>query len=102
MKTTQEFNIFNPDGTVDHEMLQIAARHYHKASNDAEMEKALVLSEAGWTPVLDEAHTPHPFTGSVDVMSWYWRRPPLGRKKVGRLFDSTNQAFNALKKEQGA
>lgn len=61
------------------------------------MEKALELSAAGWKAELHD-HTPHPYTGNVDVMSWYWRGPPIGNRKQGKLFLSTNQAYNALKK----
>ncbi len=92
-------NLFNPDGTVDREMLEILARKGHKESNDAEMEKALELSAAGWQAELGPGHVPHPFTGSVDVMSWYWRRPPRRKGSKGRLFLSTNQAYMALKRE---
>ena len=91
--------IFAEDGTIDREMLDIAAREGHKQRNDADMEKALELSAAGWTPELEPQHTPHPFTGCVDVMSWYWRRPPRRKGSKGRRYLSTNQAWNALKKE---
>lgn len=91
-------NFFNADGTVDRELLEIGARAEHKKQNDEEMEKALELSAAGWTPEI-EHHTPHPFTGSVDVMSWYWRRPSRKKGQKGRRFFSTNQAWNALQKE---
>lgn len=93
-------NIFNKDGTIDREMLDIGAQALHKESNDAEMEKALELSAAGWTPEIEKQHTPHPFTGSVDVMSWYWRRPPRRQGAKGRRFLSTNQAWNALQRER--
>jgi len=89
------FDIFNADGSVDTEMLSLAARHCHKQGNEAEMEKALKLSAAGWKAEIHPQHTRHPFTGCVDVMSWYWRSPPK-RKGNGRLYLSTSQAFNAL------
>jgi hypothetical protein len=89
-------NLYNPDGTIDREMLDLCARHSHQQSNQAEMEKALALSAAGWTAEITPHHTPHPFTGSVDVMSWYWRSPPKGRSKKGRRYLSTNQAHTAL------
>lgn len=92
------FSIFNDDGTIDREMLDIAARASHKESNEAEMEKALELSAAGWTPEIEKQHTPHPFTGNVDVMSWYWRRPARRKGSKGKKYLSTNQAWNALKK----
>ena len=96
------FCIFNDDGTIDREKLDIAARASHKESNDAEMEKALELSAAGWTPEIEKHHTPHPLTGNVDVMSWYWRRPARRKGQKGRRYLSTNQAWNALNREQNA
>lgn len=96
----ETFNIFNADGTLDREMLNLAARQSHKESNDEEMEKALKLSSAGWTPFLHSGHTPHPFTGTVDVMSWFWRRPGKRHGKPGRVFRSTNQAYIAFNLQQ--
>ncbi len=92
------FRLFNADGSLDREMLEIAARCGHKESNAADMEKALELSAAGWSPEIEKQHTPHPFTGSVDVMSWYWRSPPKRQGWKGRRYLSTNQAWDALKK----
>lgn len=37
--------------------------------------------------------------GGPDSWQWYWRRPPKGNRPKGKLFRSTNQAWNALKKE---
>ena len=91
-------NIFNEDGTIDRDKLNIGARALHKEINDREMEKALELSDAGWTPEIEEQHTPHPFTGNVDVASWYWRRPARRKGQKGRRYLSTNQAWNALKR----
>ncbi|MFK5923259.1 MAG: hypothetical protein QM496_13865 [Verrucomicrobiota bacterium] len=90
------FCILNDDGTIDLEMLEIGARNSHKEANEKEMEKALELSSAGWT---QEQHVCHPFTKSVDVMSWYWRRPARRKGMKGRLFLSTNQAYNAMNRE---
>ena len=56
------------------------------------MAKADDLFAAGWSPVWNQ-------TGAApDLMSWYWRRPPVGRRKHGRLFKSTDQAWNALRR----
>ena len=97
--TESKFYLYNPDGTIDREMLDLAARHYHQLSNQAEMQKALELSRAGWVAQLGPAHSPHPFTGAVDVMSWYWRRPSRSKGRNGRLFLSTGQAYNALARD---
>jgi len=92
--------VFNKDGSLDQEMLEIAARASHQARNEKDMEKALELSRAGWTPELTDAHTPHPYTGCVDVMSWFWRSPPHTKTKKGKLYRSTEQAWKALKNFQ--
>jgi hypothetical protein len=54
--------------------------------------QAYELWGAGWTS--------HPQSKGAKVMSWYWRQPPRRPGKPGRLFLSTNQAFNAMKNEQ--
>ncbi len=89
---------FNPDGTLDREMFDLLARASYQESEKKDMEQALELSAAGWQAEIQPHHTPHPFTGNVSVMSWYWRRPSKRKGKPGRLFLSTNQAFNALKR----
>lgn len=48
---------------------------------------ALIL--AGWKFELPAISDPEPW-------QWYWRRPPKGKAKKGRLFLSTNQAYQAL------
>lgn len=70
--------------------------------DDADMEQALELTAAGWEPI--DPRPPHlapPKTiwEKTAVMSWQWRRPGKIAGKPGRLFHSTNQAFNALKKQ---
>lgn len=83
----------------DREALDIEARRGFFESESESMEQALELSAAGWTPELGPGHSPHPFSGSVAVMSWYWRRPGKRPGKPGRKFLSTNQAHRALKRE---
>jgi hypothetical protein len=57
-----------------------------------DIEDAIRLRIAGWT-----ASLPGNPTLPIDrVFSWQWRRPG---PKGGRLFLSTNQAINALRKE---
>lgn len=97
----QKFKVFDEHGNCDHEMLDIAARESHRMRNDAQMEKALELTSAGWVPFLHEGHSPHPFTGQVDVMSWFWRRPPRRPNSKGMVFRSTDQAFNHMLKMRG-
>ena len=93
-----EYSPFNEDGTLDREMLEILSRQDHQERNAQDMEKALELSAAGWTAEIEKHHTPHPFTGSVDVMSWYWRAPSKRPGKKGRKYLSTNQAWNAYQR----
>ena len=63
------------------------------ASLNRDIEDAIILRIAGWTASLPG--------GPLDVervFAWQWRRPgPRG----GRLFLSTSQAINALRKETG-
>lgn len=73
-------------------LIQLAGKALREQMNETDMEQAIVLWMAGW-----KSETPS--KTQVDVMSWYWRRPPIGKRTVGRLFLSTNQAFNALKRE---
>lgn len=58
------------------------------------------LLVAGWQFELPEIVNGWKKT-ETEPWQWYWRRPPRGRAKKGRLFRSTNQAYNALMREQG-
>lgn len=40
-----------------------------------------------------------PALNDSEPWQWYWRRPPRRKGSKGRFFWSTNQAYNALKKE---
>lgn len=51
------------------------------------------LMAAGWKFEI-------PSQSGTEPWQWYWRRPPRRKGTKGRLFLSTNQAFNALKREQ--
>lgn len=98
-RDTWNRRIYGEDGkSFDSEMLDIAARKCFAESESRQMEKALELTAAGWTAETPN-HTPHPFTGSVQVMSWYWRRPSRRPGKPGRRYLSTDQAWNAYQKE---
>lgn len=93
-----KFGVFDAAGNLDREMLHLAAMHYHQEQNKRDMETALELTAAGWTAEIAANHTPHPFTGMVDVMSWYWRAPSKREGKKGRRYLSTGQAYSAFKK----
>lgn len=49
------------------------------------------LIDAGWRFELPDMEDPEPF-------QWFWRRPPRTKHRKGKLFASTQQAFNALTK----
>jgi hypothetical protein len=69
-----------------------AQAHTSRIVYDGDLEAAAELKAAGWTP---EPVTPHSL-----IMSWYWRRPGKRPCKQGRLFRSTQQAVNALRREK--
>ena len=86
------------------DLLAIAGR---EECDESEMEKAIELWLAGWTSELPEHYnTPEaqerakndPWSRCA-VMSWYWRAPSKRKGKPGRRYLSTNQAFNAMKRE---
>jgi hypothetical protein len=70
--------------------------------DERDMEKALELTAAGWTAIDHRPnHLPPPANvwQKTPVFSWYWRRPGKAGK-LGRLFRSTNQAWNQLQRER--
>lgn len=75
------------------EMLRLVTIAGREEMNERDLGKATELWLAGW-----KSETPYPQT-QKDIMSWYWRRPPRGNRKKGRLFLSTDQAYNALLRE---
>jgi len=89
----EELEIRKGDAWHDaNSLLSLAARAGREESNQREMEKAIELWLAGWT-----SETPH--STQEDVMSWYWRRLPRRKGKPGRRYLSTQQAYNAMKRE---
>lgn len=68
------------DATQDHE------RDY--------AEKAYELMRAGWRFEIPGDYA------DLSPMSWYWRRPPRRKNSKGMLYRSTDQALNALRREQ--
>lgn len=82
----------NADGTVDKQKLAIEGERMRREMNERDFEQASALWAAGWT-----AETPH--ATQEDIMSYYWRRPGKRKGKKGRLFLSTNQAYNAMTRD---
>lgn len=72
-------------------LLDLAAKACRARGEENSLSEAYELWMAGWTS--------HPVTPDSQVMSWYWRRPPRRKGKLGRQFLSTSQAFNALHRE---
>ncbi len=86
------------------DLLAVAGR---EECDESEMGKAVELWLAGWTSELPASYnTPEaqeraktdPWSACA-VMSWYWRAPSKRPGKPGRRYLSTNQAFNAMKRE---
>ncbi len=60
--------------------------------NERDLGDAIELWLAGWTH--------EPVTLESRIMSWYWRAPAKGKRPKGRLYRSTQQAVNALRRSQ--
>lgn len=76
----------------DRTLLTLAGMAWREEMNENDLDLAMELWAAGWSS--------ETLSGTqADIFSWYWRRPPIGKRPKGRLFLSTNQAINALRKE---
>jgi hypothetical protein len=64
-----------------------------RAAEQSNQREARELIAAGWRP--------EPLHADDMVYQWRWRRPSRRAGKPGRLFLSTTQAFNAMKREAG-
>lgn len=84
--------IFRPDGSVDKDALKYYSDKIRAEQNDRDFGKAIELWLAGWTS--------EPLRDGLAIMSWYWRRPPKGNRKRGRLFLSTDQAHNHMLRDR--
>lgn len=73
------------------EFLDLLAIAGMEERNTRDMDKAYELWFSGWTS--------EPQTPTSQVMSWYWRRPPRTKNRPGRRYLSTDQAYNAMKKQ---
>lgn len=67
------------------EMLIVVGKRAMETSGAHEVSALLA---AGWMPNFEG----EPF-------QWKWRRPPKGKRKVGRMFASTGQAYLAMMRE---
>lgn len=64
-----------------------------------DFQQAMDLWAAGWKSELPRTPGEN-FWSQVQVMSYYWRRPSKRKGSKGRLFLSTNQAWQALRRER--
>lgn len=75
---------------VGRELLDVLAKAGMEECNESALEQAYELWMAGWTH--------EPVSPNSQVMSWYWRAPPKGKRPRGRRYLSTQQALNALRR----
>ncbi len=78
--------------------LVVKASHEERNRKDFE-EQATPLMLAGWTMETPNPTNSKDFWRQTQVMSLYWRAPSKRPGKPGRRYLSTNQAFNAMRKE---
>lgn len=71
------------------------------AVGSRDMDQAMELWAAGWKSEVPnpEHNDKHGFWSQSQVMSFYWRRPPRRPGSLGMRFYSTQQAYNALKRD---
>jgi hypothetical protein len=72
------------------DLLEEEARKVGVEIEDRYLIMAGELMLAGWTPE---------FEVQMQCMSWYWRRPKRVPWSRGKLFRSTDQAWNAYQQE---
>jgi hypothetical protein len=73
-------------------LCELSAMACRDRMNDRDMGLAAELWLKGWTSENPHGHP-------RDVFAWFWRRPPKRPGKLGRKYLSTQQAYNAMKKE---
>ncbi len=90
------------DGTSLLDLSAMASFEGRSSVGSPDMDQAMALWAAGWTSEVPspEHDGKHGFWSRCSVMSFYWRRPPRRPGKPGRRYLSTNQAYNAMMKEQ--
>lgn len=87
-------NWMRSDGTVDIELLQQESHHCMIEQNRRDWDQAVELWAAGWTA--------EPVSDTSEIMAYYWRAPSKKKGFKGRLYHSTGQALNALRRSQRA
>jgi hypothetical protein len=90
--TQEEFNFrFIDDPQKLRDLIDEEGRKIMAKMEDRYLVMAGELMLAGWKPEYDRPDT--------RCMAWCWRRPPKTAWTRGRLFRSTDQAWNAMMKE---
>lgn len=95
-------------GRDEESLLSLLACAGREERDARDMEKAIELWSHGWTSELPESYTTKEAIEAAKtdmwrrcaVMSFYWRRPPRTKSRKGKRFLSTDQAYNALRKEK--
>ncbi len=87
----EEIEIYGPN-PPEPSLLDLSARANREGMNERDLSKALELWLAGWKS--------ESVTKESDIFQWQWRRPPRMKNSLGMKFLSTDQAYNALKKEK--
>jgi hypothetical protein len=77
---------------LDPDKMALIIKQSIKASAEAAMPQVEALMAAGWTFEIVS-------TSATEPWQWAWRRPPRRKNSPGMRFASTNQAFNALMRE---
>ncbi len=92
-ETGHKIEPFDPTGMqITHEQWQQKMDEQRKEMREGCQHQVDALLEAGWRF--------EPVNADSEPWQWYWRRPPRKRNSKGKLYLSTNQAYNALTKEK--
>ena len=84
-----------PEEFTDEEWAELVEESRHESNMNC-MPQVDALLKADWKiAIFDMPET------CTELWQWQWRRPPRRKGSKGRLFLSTNQAYNALMREQG-
>lgn len=81
------------DDLMDPAVMAVHAREAMLESRRAGQKQADELMGAGWRFEI-------PSESATEPWQWFWRAPPKRANAQGRLYRSTQQAFNALKKTE--
>ena len=75
----------------DPETRRLIIERERRNCNENAMPQVEALLKVGWTIEFSER--------DLEPWQWSWRAPPKRKNSLGRLYHSTNQAFNAMVKQ---